>query len=303
MAIFVSNSVTLEYGSTSQAFTALSCDDESFEIVSLPKERLDKTLLENIIGYRNIYNIRVQQITSAQRNFLYNFIQSDDQAVTINGVSHDVNLRDADLMLDLLDGYIDNVVLTMEFEDRAIVSQFDFFANFVSRTQGVTDNSAGYSSVGNTVGTDVILTYNYFGTDTGRRFRINSINFYKANIIDKRWEYVDRNRGFKRLGYRLLYDIDFGNFGLGQTQAQLADDRAFLKEFVLAPNKYISGNTVYLNNVVNDFDEVRYSFIGSPYSKTTRLQFKAQSLATNIPTTTTFIMDSGQGILDTNTLG
>lgn len=305
MSVFVSNSVTLTYGQTSQVFTALIADDESYEIIRLLKERIDKTLLETIVGYRNIYNIRIQSVTASQRLFLYQFIQSDSQKVTINGVEHDVNLRDGQLMLDLLGGYIGNVVLTMELEDKVLTVPSE-----PARSQGVTTASAGYGNTSSGSGTIVTLFYNY-GKDsrdvTGRTFRVNRVDSYKADIIDKRWNYVDFNNGYKRLGYRLNFFIDFGGFGLGQTQAQLQDDRDWLKEFVLAPYKYIEVYGQYIGGVVNDFDDVRYSYIGgSIYGKTTALNFKQKSLMTNNPVSpeSQFILDSPtQGILDQNVLG
>lgn len=303
MSAYVSNSVILSYGSTptTQTLTALFADDESFEIVSLPKKRLDWTLLENIIGYRNIYTIRVQQITSAQRNFLYNFIQSSLQQVTINGTQHTVKLRDSELMLSLLDGYIGNVGLTMEFEDDVItVPSSSYSATPFTY-------SAGYSSTASGSGTIVTLTMNYGSGDIKRVFRVDTVYAYRADILDKRWEYIDRNRGVKRLGYRLNFDIDFGGFGLGQTQAQLQDDRTWLKEFVLAPTKRIEVFDQYVGDVVNDFDEVRYGYLGGLiYHKTVRLNFKQQRLQTNLPVSPSgvFILDSTtQGTLDNNILG
>jgi hypothetical protein len=302
---YVSNIVTLTYGAITEQFTALYANDEDYEIISLPNKRLDWTLLENITGHRNIYTVKIQQITSAQRNFLYKYIQSDDQNVTINGVSHSVYLRDGSLLLNLLDGYIDNVVLDMEFEDKTLTRQ-----TVPARAQGYVTLSAGYNSISdNTVGTRVQLNYNYGQGVTSRNFAVNGINFYRADILDKRWEYVDKNRGIRRLGYRLNYDIDFGGFGLGQTQSQLQDDRDFIKEFVLAPYKYISGKGVYLGEIVNSFQEVRYSLIGnSIYDKTTKLSFKSKSLITNVPTVTLEKdnpdpTSSTQFILDDNTFG
>lgn len=299
MSVFVSNSVVLRYGGSSATFTALSADDESYEIVSLPKKRLDWTLLENILGYRNIYTLRVQQITSTQRNFLYNFIQSADQYVTINGVEHSVFMRDEQLVLDLLDGYIGNVVLTMEFEDKTLTAN-----STPSRTQGITTSSAGYSSTMNATGTGVLLIYNYGSGDTKRLFRVNSVSAYKADVLDKRWEYIDRNKGIKRLGYRLNFDVDFGNFGYGQTQAQLQDDRDWLKEFVLAPTKRIEVYNQYVGNVVNDFDSVTYSYIGgSIYGKTTRLNFKQRELQTNLPVAPSSQFTLNNDVLDAKVLG
>jgi len=279
MSVFVSNSVTLTYGSTSQAFTALFADDDNFEIDSLMKERLDKTLLETIKGYRDLYSVRIQNITSAQRLFLYQFIQSEDQSITIFGNTLDVNLRDRELNLDLLDGYIDNIVLTMQFEDRLIT-----VPTTPSRSQGVTTGSAGYSSIASGSGTVVTLFYDYGSGNTGRTFRVNRVTSYKAEILQKTWKYLDSNNGYKKLGYRLLFDIDFGGFGLGQTQAQLQDDRDWLKEFVLAPTKRIEVYSQYFADVVNDFNEVQYGYIGnSIYGKTVQLGFKAKDLATNAP--------------------
>jgi hypothetical protein len=308
MSVFVSNSVTLSYGDSpavATVFTALFADDESYEIVRLVKERIDKAILETIVGYRNIYNIRIQSVTAAQRLFLYQFIQSDDQKVTINGSAHDVNLRDGQLMLDLLNGYIGNVTLTMEFEDRVLTTPPD-----PTREQGVTTSSAGYANTSTGTGTVVTLYYNY-GKDgkdvTGRTFRVNRVDSYKADIVDKRFSYVDWNNGYVRLGYRLNFFVDFGNFGLGQTQDQLQEDRVWLKEFVLAPMKRIEVFGQYVGDVVNDFDEVRYSYIGnSIYGKTTALNFKQKSKSTNAPVTpeSQFILDDADyGVLDTNVLG
>lgn len=303
MSAYVSNSVILGYGSSPTYLTldALFADDESFEIVSLPKKRLDWTLLENIIGYRRIYTIRVQQITASNRNYLYYFIQSETQTVTINGSSHNVKLRDSELMLDLLDGYIGNVGLTMEFEDETITVPTQTF------TAGITTSSAGYSSTASGSGTIVTLVMNYGSGDTKRIFRVNTVTALKADILDRRWEYIDKNRGVKKLGYRLNFFIDFGGFGLGQTQAQLQDDRDWIKEFVLAPSKRIEVFDQYLGDVVNDFDEVRYGYIGgSIYHKTVQLNFKQQGLQTNLPVNPSgaFILDSSTlGTLDNNILG
>jgi len=294
MSEFVSNSVVLTYGATSSTFTALSAEDENYEIVSIPQQLIDWSLVENIVGHRNIYTVRIQSITSAQRLFLYAFIQSSDQYVTINGNLYTVYLRDPALMLDLLDGYIGNVVLTMEFEDRTITRP-----STPSRTQGITTSSVGYSSTASGSGTIVTMIYNYGSGDTKRIFRVDTVQCFKADILDKRWQYVDRNNGYKRLGYRLNFDIDFGGWGLGQSQTQLLDDRAWLKEFVLAPTKRIEVFDQYLGDVVNDFGDVRWGYKHNIiYNKTIRLNFKAQSLATNMP-----LSPSGQFILDSSTQG
>ena len=295
MSEFVSNSVVLTYGVTASTFTALFAEDENFEIVSIPKQRLDWVILENIVGHRNIYNVRIQSITTTQRDFLYNYIQSDDQYVTINGTLRTVYLRDKELMLDLLDGYIENVVLNMEFEDRTITRP----AINVSRTQGITTSSAGYASTASGKGTVVTMIYNYGSGDTKRIFRVDMVKSYKADILDHRWNYVDRNNGYKRLGYRLNFTIDFGGWGLGQTQTQLFDDRTWLKEFITAPTKRIEVFDQYIGDVVNDFSEVRFTYIGNNiYNKTLQLNWKAQALATNLP-----VSPSGQFILDSETLG
>jgi hypothetical protein len=304
MAIFIDNTVWLGYvnGVESEAlsFSALYANDEDFEIISIPKVLINWTIKENIIGYRNIYKIRIQNITYAQRTFLYKFIQAAIQSITMNDESHFVKCRDKELNLDLLDNYIGNLVLEMELEDASIT-------NVPTPTfpQGMTSNSYGYSSPSE-LGTTVLLSYNYGSGDTKRFFRVNKITTYKAEILDKRWKYVDYNNGYKRLGFRLMFDIDFGGFGLGQTQIGLQDDRNWLKEFVLAPTKRIEGYGQYIAEVVNDFNTVSYDLIGGIiYGKTTRLQFKAKELATTIPLETSFFqLDSGTlGILDQNVLG
>lgn len=308
MSAYVSHSVGLYksaiIGGTELTFNALSADDDDFEIVSLQKQRLDWAILETVIGYRTIYHIRIQQITTSQRNFLYSFIQNEDQRVRINGVLHSVYLRDSELMLDLLDGYVGNVVLTMEFEDKLITTPSTLIS---STTHIYKDGSIGYRGVTTGVGTIVSLTYNYGSAEIRRTFQVNSVHSYKAEILDKRWEYIDKNRGVKRLGYRLLFDIDFGSFGLGQTEASLQDDRDWLKEFVLAPYKYVDVFGQYIGEVVNNFDSVNYDLLGgSIYNKTTKLSFKQKELQTNLPTlsSSAFILDSPTfGTLDNNVLG
>jgi len=275
MSVFVSHSVVLTYGSTSETFNALFADDEDYEIIRLLKDRIDRTILETIIGYRNIYRIRIQGITSAQRLFLYQFVQSSSQSVTINGSSHNVNLRDTQLHLSYLSGYVGNVELTMEFEDATLTR-----VTTPSRYQGTTTSSVGYTSTATGVGTVVTLFYDYGSGNTGRTFRVNSVIGIGADIVDKRWEYIDHNNGYKRLGYRLNFEIDFGGFGLGQTQAQLLDDRTWLKEFVLAPSKRVEVYGQYFADVANDFDEVRYGHIGNNiYNKTIQLGFKSKMIS------------------------
>ena len=303
MSANFSNSVVLQYGAVSLTLTVLFAEDDNFEIVSLPKKRLDWALLENIVGYRFLYNIRVQQITEAQRDFLYNFIQSDDQSITINGISHDVFLRDSELMLDLLDGYIGNVTLEMEFEDKLLTVP----TVNGDRNVGMTDGSIGYSGVLTGAGTVVTLMYDYGTGWYGRRMRVNSVHSYKADILDHRWQYIDKNNGYRRLGYRLNFSIDFGGFGLGQSQASLQDDRDFIREFVCAPTKRIEVFGQYASNVVNDFSEVRYSYLSNIiYGKTLQLNFKSAELMNNLPVKpeTQFILDSPtSGTLDHNILG
>lgn len=302
MSAYSTNSVTLAYGATSQTFAALFADDENYELIRLVKQRIDWTILETILGFRNLYNVRIQSITSAQRDFLYQFIQSSAQSVTINGSSHDVFLRDERMILDLLGGYIGNLVLNLEFEDQTLT-----VPSTPSRSQGVTTGSAGYSNTTPGSGSIVTLYYDYGSGRTGRTFRVNRVDSFSADILDKRWMYVDYNNGYKRLGYRSIVNIDFGGFGLGQTQSQLADDRAWIKEFILAPSKSIEVFGQYQCEVVNDFDGVKYGYIGGNiYNKTVSLRFKARNLSTNNPlaSATQFILDSPtSGILDSNVLG
>lgn len=302
MSVFVSNSVVLRYASTSMTFDALFADDENYEIISLPKKRIDWMLLENIIGYRTIFNVRLHMVSQAQRAFLYNFIQSSDQYVTINGVETSVFLRDDTLALDMVDGYIGNISLELEFEAKSIT-------RITSATQavGTTSASAGYKSTASGVGTVVTLAMNYGDGDVKRVFRVNSVLSYKADILDKRWTYIDKNNGVRRLGYRLNFEIDFGVFGFGQTQVQLQEDRDWIKEFVLAPSKRIEVFDQYLGDVINDFDNVQYDLIGGIiYNKSLKLSFKQQGLQTNLPVapSSVFILDSEtQGTLDHNILG
>jgi hypothetical protein len=288
----------------SRAFTALLTEDENFEIVSTPKKRLDWTLIENIWGYRKIYAIRVQQITEADRDFLFGFIQSVTQYITINGVSTiEVYLRDKELLLDLLNGYSGNLVLNMEFEDRALTVIAE-----PARTSGVTTSSVGYKSA--TEGVTVTLGYNY-GKDgkdiTKRVFRVKSVSSNKADIEDIRWEYIDKNNGYKRLGFRLNFEIDFGTFGISQSQTELFDDRTWIKEFILAPSKRIEVFGQYIADVVNDFDVVEWSYNGGNiFSRTIKLNFKQRFLGTGQPLKPEeqFILDSPtSGILNSNTLG
>lgn len=282
MSSYVSHSVTLQCSlANPQTFTALLAEDDDISLVKITKQRIDWTIIETIVGYRYVYSIRLNKITEAQRQFLYLFIQSEEQYVTINGVVHQVNLIDRELNLDLLNGYIGNVVLSMKFEDVSLSAP----AANIGRTPGVVTASAGYSNTASGTGTVITLYYYYGANMYGRVFRVNSVNCYGAEILDRRWKYLDFNNGYKRLGYRLLFDIDFGNFGIGQTQSQLQDDRDWIKEFVTAPRKRIEVFNGYIADVVCDFDEVKYHYIGnSVYGKTTQLRFKQKNLATNIPT-------------------
>jgi hypothetical protein len=285
MSVFVSNSVVLTYDtSISQTFNALFAGDDNFDIISLPKQRIDWMLIENIIGYRNVYNVRFNLVTTAQKNFLYNFIQSGSQQVTINGSIHNVKLRDSELALELIDGYIGNIGLELEFEDDEITEPHSVYRLW----EGYTSSSAGYDGSNNLTGTIAILSYAYSATElshkTKRRFRINSVYSCRSDILDKRWEYLDKNNGVRKLGYRRNVEIDFGCFGLGHTPNTIQDDMDFIKDFILAPSKQIEVLGEYVTDVVNDFSEVRYSYLNNNiYGKTLRLNFKQKQLQTNLP--------------------
>jgi hypothetical protein len=281
MSVFVSNSVTLIIPTPyeQQVFNALFAEDDNFDIISLPKQRIDWALLENIVGYRNVYNVKFHLITTAQKNFLYRFIQSESQQIIINGTTHTVKLRDSELALELLDGFIGNIGLELEFEDDTLT----VYEYGLQSWEGFATNSAGYFASGST-GTVVTLKYNYGDLDTQRKFRVNSVYSCKSDILDKRWEYLDKNNGVHRLGYRRTVEIDFGCFGLGHTPTSSQEDRDWIKSFILAPNKQIDVTGEYVTGVVNDFNEVRYSYVGNNiYNKTLQLSFKQKQLQTNLP--------------------
>ena len=274
-------------------------DDESFEIISKKKQTLAQwTTLENILGYRTIIDVRTAELTTVERQFLYQFAISDYQYCYINSTFYTVYLMSPSIVARLISGYFSAVSVDLEMVSKTLTI-------FTTPTFSGNTDSVGYKA-NNPNGTNITLGMNYGSGTINRNFTVAIAQPYDVEIQRRDWTYLDDNLGRVTLGFKGSVFIDFGTFGYGQTEAQLDDDRQFLKEFILAPSKTITVKNNYIINVVNDFSDVRYSYLSNfIYAKTIQLSFKGKSIQTLQATDgSTFVLDDNTlGLLDSNVLG
>lgn len=86
MSAFISNSITLSYGSTptTQSFTVLSFEDDDVELVKLNKKLLTRNNIEQFIGYRKKYRIRFNKLSTTDLSYLYNYSINQTQKITFS---------------------------------------------------------------------------------------------------------------------------------------------------------------------------------------------------------------------------
>jgi hypothetical protein len=302
MSVWTTNTITLGYESTNEmtfsspqtrAFTAQLINDDSFQLLRIQDQLLNWELVEKIIGYRYIYNVRLFNLSAADKTYLYQFVQSDTQTIAFGTGTLNVRLRDPNIAIEYIDGFAGATSLNLEFEDATLT---------VPSAPSVTiDNSVGYTVLAGT-GNIVKLSFNYGSGTTSRNFRIASVTSYPVEVQRKEVKYIDWNNECKSLGIREIFDIDFGYFGIGQTETQRQNDRDWIRNFVLAPEKYIFVPGQYSAQVVCDFDEVRYDMSGgNVFLKTTQLRFRGKTIQSSLASVTTpFILDTTT--LDTGVL-
>lgn len=272
-------------------------DNENIIIAGKKKTRIDKTILENIIGYKPVLNIVTEPLSLAEKKFMYQFAQSDVQrAEVFSNLYSDVILQDSELTMDLIENYILAVGVTIELHGRNYTT-----SNSTDYDLGSTDSS-GYK-VTAPLGTRLKLTMNWGGGDISRNFCCNLANIYSIAIERQEWEHLDESAGRTTMGFRPMVQIDFGTFGYSATAQDICDDIAWLKNFVLAPSKYIDVYEVFQANITNDFDEIRVDYVdGFVFAKTLSLSFVGKSLQQNqVDGTGVFTLDDDTlGILDSD---
>jgi hypothetical protein len=292
MSAFVSNSVILEYGgTTSLTFTTSIAEDDSFDIVSLNKQNLMRSGIENIFGIRYIYTVRLVALTDAQRNFLYNFALNDTQKITINGTQHTVKLRNEEIIDELLSSCILFPSASLEFEGDTLITARNV------HTATTTYSSAYRGSSG--LGLTAILTFNDGYGDIKRFFTFASVNAYRMKREVQNFEYIDRDRYRTTLGRKMIFDIYTGCLG-AQTQAQQQTDRQWINDFCFSNNKHVFVPGVYGASVVNGFDKVVWNIEQTIYGKSTSLQFIEKDLGRSAPVAGDFVLDTST--LDTGVL-
>lgn len=192
-----------------------------------------------------------------------------------------VKVIDDELAVDLLGGFIEAPSFILEFEDDLLTSVPTTKPAY--RNTGNT-NSANYNET-NKKGVSVLLTYNYGAGEVGRNFKMSLAESYSIRIEREDFEYVDRNRDRKNLGFYQLFNLEFSAFGT-QSQITKQDDIEWIKEYCLAPTKEIYIYGLYdSDNVVCDFDEITYEQVESnTYSKSLGLRFISKNLQTTNPT-------------------
>lgn len=188
-----------------------------------------------------------------------------------------VRVIDEDMAIELFGGFVEAPSLILEFEDASLTS--------VSTTRpphrAVSNtNSANYIETSKK-GVTTNLIYNYGDGEVARNFSLNLADSYSLKNQREDFEYIDRNRDRKNLGFYQLFNLEFGAFG---TQAQITkqDDIEWLKEYCLAPTKKISiYGLLDSDSVICDFDEVTYEQVGSvTYGKSTGLRFLTKDMQT-----------------------
>ena len=275
-------------------------DDESFEIISKRKTALAQwTTIENILGYRTIISVRTDTLTTAEREFLYQFaINNTVQYCLVNSTFYTVLLTNQAIVSRLIQGFFGAVSVDLEMVAKVLT-------RLLTPSFSGSSDSVGYKSA-NPLGTNITLTMNWGSLDISRNFTVALAQPYDVEVQKLDWAYIDDNLGRLTLGFKGSVFIDFGTFGYGQTEAELDDDRQFVKEFVLAPSKRITVKNNYIINVVNDFDEVRYSYLNNfIFAKTIQLSFRGKSIQTRqVNDGNSFVLDDNTfGILDSNVLG
>jgi len=294
-----SGTVTGGVLSIGKKISVLFADDESFEIIAKPKQRLAQwSAIENIAGYRKIISIKTEALSDSQRKFLYRLSISETQYCVVNSVFYSVYLSNDNLSAELIHGYFSAISFSIEFKTKT-------YTRALSTSFSGDTNSYGYYA-GSPTGTRVNLSFSYGGSNVSRNFVVNLVNVYGLDIQKKSWEYIDWSEGRKTFGIKSTVIIDFGTFGFSQTESQMQDDRDFIKDFVLAPSKRITAYGLYVVDVVNDFTDVKYSYLEDfIYGKTIVLSFKGKSIQTNlVEDNSSFVLDDNSlGILNENILG
>jgi hypothetical protein len=111
MSVRTTNTITLGYESTNErvfsspqtrAFTAQLINDDSFELLRIQDQLLNWELVEKIIGYRYIYNVRLFKLSADDRTFLYQFVQSDTQTIAFGTGTLNVRLRDPNVAIEYI---------------------------------------------------------------------------------------------------------------------------------------------------------------------------------------------------------
>lgn len=209
----------------------------------------------------------------APETFTANFTNKD---ITISRTAT-VRVIDEDMAIELFGGFVESPSLILEFEDATLtaVPTTKPEHRAVSST-----NSANYIETSKK-GVTTTLAYNYGGGEVGRNFNLNLAESYSLKNEREDFEYIDRNRDRKNLGFYQLFNLEFGAFGR-QGQITKQDDIEWLKEYCLAPTKKI---TIYdlpdSDNVICDFDEITYEQVGSvTYGKSTGLRFLTKVMQT-----------------------
>lgn len=260
-----------------------SIKDDDYKIISKPKKLINWSTRENIRGFVPLLSIETFYLSSAEREFLYKLSRQEKVIIYWDasafsdaliasyedGVGY-WQMLNTDIAFKLLDNTFTSLGTHIEFQWNAIQS--------VTPTHS--GNSTSYSYNANEPnGTKVKLHYNYSGVEVTRLFSVALVQPYDIQIQRHEWEHIDDTQGRLTFGFKGKVFIDFGNFGQMQTESQFIDDLIWLKEFMCAPAKKISVPSIYVIDVVNDFDEVKYDYFGDfIYAKTLRLTFAGKSI-------------------------
>jgi len=274
-------------------------DNENILIEGKEKIRLDKVILENIIGYKTILEMDFEPFTEAERLFMYQFIKDDMQRAEVFSTFYsDVVIQDEEAMLELIDGFILATGLRIELVERNVTAR-----SVGAYTAGTTNSSGYYASSDD--GMRIKLTMNWGGGDISRNFTVNLAHPYSARVERKSFLHLDESAGRSNFGFRVLMQIDFGTFGFSASPTTINEDLAWIKTFVLAPAKSIDVYGIYKADVVNDFKEVRVGYLGGlVMSKMLSLNFIGKSLQQKqVNASGTFTLDDNTlGLLDSNYL-
>jgi len=281
--------------SLGKEFTVYHSDNENIKIVRKPKKRLDKVILENIIGYQTVLNIDFEPWTESERLFMYQFAKNDMQRAEIFSTLYtDVLLENPELITEMIEGIYFATNVSIQLVERSVT-----LASVGAYTPGTTSSNGYYSSSPD--GTRIKLTMNWGAGDISRNFTVNLADPYSAQLERKDFQFLDDSLGRSNFGFRQMFRIDFGTFGFSDTPTTINADLAWIKTFILAPSKSIDVSNVYQAQVVNDFEELNVGYLaGFVFAKTLELNFISRSLQENpTPSTGIFTLDDNTyGLLD-----